>query len=533
MFREVIMPEDTKPVYSPKDLHSMAIKAILADKITPDADAPYLPLQDPKTHPDIFISKSSDSYQAYANLVWYYRRDKTVMAELKIDYMTIAVQKNPQIYEECIAKSSVFSQSLKTTLRIVAEQTRAEAAVHHAPISPTPVTDKVAYIRVAHSHTQNSEIPKLVWESLGEGSQLACQPMDKDDADSLLRQLLSREGASRREQPEENKAAYKVVLSSTKPGSYQILVELNDIKHAVVTPAMKAAHFLNEAHAPTVEKEGWKTFKFFWQVDEDDKLCCYGPTYYINATNPVKTMSGEVVERNLREMPDPQARGAEFNGVFFEQFIDNLSREYGSDCDVFYVKDPAIAMLAKLDESLHPMAAASEDIVVSKTPKIPDLIPPVVSSTPDLSYPQPIPVVANLDQGTKLRSSQASLSNVVEKTESSSVKYKKQLADIRSTMSPIELFREEHKKLFDKSKAGFGGYFRNTKLTSKMDLTQIIEHAKNHDNRSRQACINLGWMDKNGTLNKDTVERPIPQEVQDAYASTEVESRAQLGGSIP
>jgi len=61
-------------------------------------------------------------------------------------------------------------------------------------------------------------------------------------------------------------------------------------------------------------------------------------------------------------------------------------------------------------------------------------------------------------------------------------------------------FSVEHKRLFDKSKAGIFGFLRKTNLKADSLLSDILQYAKDNNNRSRQACVNLGWMNIDGTL---------------------------------
>lgn len=88
-----------------------------------------------------------------------------------------------------------------------------------------------------------------------------------------------------------------------------------------------------------------------------------------------------------------------------------------------------------------------------------------------------------------------------------------------SGKTPKEQFLAEHGRLFDNSKKGIFGIFRTTNLDENMNLKQILQYAKENNNRSRQACINLGWMKKDGTLNSDNPN--LPTEVSDAYEANE------------
>jgi hypothetical protein len=77
-------------------------------------------------------------------------------------------------------------------------------------------------------------------------------------------------------------------------------------------------------------------------------------------------------------------------------------------------------------------------------------------------------------------------------------------------------FTTAHKTLFKKQKSEFGACLRNSiyfnrdqkKLVYTDDLVNILAHAVNNNNRSRQVCINLGWLDKNGKLNDSNMKLP-------------------------
>ena len=79
----------------------------------------------------------------------------------------------------------------------------------------------------------------------------------------------------------------------------------------------------------------------------------------------------------------------------------------------------------------------------------------------------------------------------------------------------IDQFLREHTRLFNESKSGILGVFRKTTLDKISSLAEILQYAKENDNRSRQACINLGWMNKDGALN--TKNSDLPQEIKDSY----------------
>lgn len=84
---------------------------------------------------------------------------------------------------------------------------------------------------------------------------------------------------------------------------------------------------------------------------------------------------------------------------------------------------------------------------------------------------------------------------------------------LQDPIKPLETqFHQTHTALFTQERRGFFGVLRKTSVKSNWDLSQIIQHAKNENNRSRRACISLGWLDKDGRLSVDA-----PKEVQDTY----------------
>lgn len=97
-------------------------------------------------------------------------------------------------------------------------------------------------------------------------------------------------------------------------------------------------------------------------------------------------------------------------------------------------------------------------------------------------------------------------------------------------------FINEHKRLFDEQKKKLGGWFRHSiylenkcgdilrrfkllgnsiKDYHNISLESILSHATEANNRSRQVCMNLGWLDKKGNLTKKA-----PQEIVDNHPSS-------------
>jgi hypothetical protein len=95
---------------------------------------------------------------------------------------------------------------------------------------------------------------------------------------------------------------------------------------------------------------------------------------------------------------------------------------------------------------------------------------------------------------------------------------KEKLQVMKPVDDPKEKFILEHKRLFAEDKKGVFAWFRTTKLTDYNDwsLKDILQHAKDHNNRSRQACVKLGWMNSDGTLK---AEDSVPEDVKNAYHS--------------
>jgi hypothetical protein len=91
--------------------------------------------------------------------------------------------------------------------------------------------------------------------------------------------------------------------------------------------------------------------------------------------------------------------------------------------------------------------------------------------------------------------------------------FKVKLQEIRqsSSMQHQELTEDEakgrflaaHRKMFSDAKAGCSGFFRKIRVTDNMSLKDILEHAMKSNNRSREVCINLGWLDKKGAIKQD------------------------------
>lgn len=74
-----------------------------------------------------------------------------------------------------------------------------------------------------------------------------------------------------------------------------------------------------------------------------------------------------------------------------------------------------------------------------------------------------------------------------------------EVATVTEELVAKKIFLAEHDKLFKKDKSIYG-FFSSTKVNKDWDIYKIIEHAKKHNNRSREVCVKLKWMEKDGTL---------------------------------
>lgn len=78
-----------------------------------------------------------------------------------------------------------------------------------------------------------------------------------------------------------------------------------------------------------------------------------------------------------------------------------------------------------------------------------------------------------------------------EKSEKEYIKYKVKIECLK-----------RHTQLFQEARYGFFDYFRNTKLDPNWILKEIINHGMAYNNRTRQVCIELGWLTKSGHLHE-------------------------------
>lgn len=67
-------------------------------------------------------------------------------------------------------------------------------------------------------------------------------------------------------------------------------------------------------------------------------------------------------------------------------------------------------------------------------------------------------------------------------------------------MDREKLRKQFLKKHSDLCKSESFQFFRSTEVSEKLCLRDILKHAHENDNRSREVCIDLGWMNQDGTL---------------------------------
>ncbi|STX29237.1 cysteine protease domain, YopT-type [Legionella beliardensis] len=88
------------------------------------------------------------------------------------------------------------------------------------------------------------------------------------------------------------------------------------------------------------------------------------------------------------------------------------------------------------------------------------------------------------------------------------------ITEKEASRSCMEAFQAEHRRLFTKDKDGFFSKWYKTELKNDWELSDYLKHAKENNNRSREAFVNLNWMNKDGTLTENA-----PEEILEAYFS--------------
>jgi len=67
-------------------------------------------------------------------------------------------------------------------------------------------------------------------------------------------------------------------------------------------------------------------------------------------------------------------------------------------------------------------------------------------------------------------------------------------------------FTDRHKQLLKSDQLGFFGKFSQTKFDPSWTLREIIEHGMADNNRTRQVCVEMGWLSKSGKITESTPE---------------------------
>lgn len=76
-------------------------------------------------------------------------------------------------------------------------------------------------------------------------------------------------------------------------------------------------------------------------------------------------------------------------------------------------------------------------------------------------------------------------------------------------------FLKKHEKVFNQDRNRFYRFFsclRSTKVHPGLDLKAILKHAKERNNRSRDVCVELGWLKADGSFGSEA-----PESVKNAY----------------
>lgn len=92
--------------------------------------------------------------------------------------------------------------------------------------------------------------------------------------------------------------------------------------------------------------------------------------------------------------------------------------------------------------------------------------------------------------------------------------------------SSLEKFIAKHKEIY-KEDIGSFSLLRDTKVDGTWTLSNCVQHAQKHDNRSRKAFVELGWMNQDGSLKIDA-----PQDVRAASKPVEVINFSGLSSSV-
>lgn len=79
----------------------------------------------------------------------------------------------------------------------------------------------------------------------------------------------------------------------------------------------------------------------------------------------------------------------------------------------------------------------------------------------------------------------------------------KKVSELSAT-DAVRMFLESHTQKLQSDKESFS--IRRTVVKQDWNLEQILQHATSYDNRSRQVCEQLGWLDRDGTVKIDAPE---------------------------
>lgn len=65
-----------------------------------------------------------------------------------------------------------------------------------------------------------------------------------------------------------------------------------------------------------------------------------------------------------------------------------------------------------------------------------------------------------------------------------------------------EKFLFKHAEAIEKQQKELFGSWQKTKIQSSLKLSDIINHAMNNQSLGRDVCVELGWLNKDGSLNQ-------------------------------
>ncbi|MDI9818602.1 MULTISPECIES: hypothetical protein [unclassified Legionella] len=77
------------------------------------------------------------------------------------------------------------------------------------------------------------------------------------------------------------------------------------------------------------------------------------------------------------------------------------------------------------------------------------------------------------------------------------------VANLKASDSKIQFITAHQALLMEEKSVCLVGMFRRTNVNYYQDLSEIIKHAQTSNNRSRQVCVSLGWMNRDGSLTNE------------------------------